>query len=125
MDNSQKSVFSREEILANWREHRESISLMSQDELHEVARGAIRLFFRLVTQFQNHELLEKLRADLDATKPEVEYLYLRMTAADRLTGPLNWEEPDEAYRQRAHGIAVGVAARFTGYEVTPEDWPLP
>ncbi len=125
MDDERQPIFSREEIPSQWFEHGESVSRMSEPELHEVARKAIHLFFRLVTQSDGESFHERFRLDLDTAEPEVKYLFRRMTAGDRLSSPLNWEESDEGYRQRGRGIAAMVAERFTGYKITPEDWPIP
>ncbi len=115
-------------MAAEWREeHREAVIRMSQDELDEVARKAVHLFFILVTQSRdrNDDEREKLHLALEAAAPEVEYLFLRMTAGDRLSDPsIFTDESPEQYHMRGRGIAAMVAARFTGYVVTPEDWPL-
>ena len=128
MGNGAESNSPQEEYSSQWYEHSESVSHMSQEELHDVARKAVHLFFSAVTQSrdQNKDEREKLHLALEAAAPEVEYLFLRMTAGDRLSDPsILTDESPEQYRVRGRGIAAMVAARFTGYVVTPEDWPLP
>ena len=121
---SNTDSFSREQIPSLWGEHGESVQQMSQDELHHVARRAVALF-RRVAETSGAQSRNELGADIAGAQPEVNYLFHRMTAGDRLSSPLNGEESDEAYSQRARAIAIGIAARFSGYELTPEDWPLP
>ena len=121
---SNTDSFSREQIPSWWGEHSKSVQQMSQDELHQIARKAVALF-RRVAGTSNEQSWNELGADIAGAQPEVNYLFHRMTAGDRLSGPLNEEESDEAYGQRARAIAMGIAARYSGYELTPEDWPLP
>lgn len=128
MGSGAESNSSQEGYSSQWHEHSGSVSRMSQEELHDVARKAVRLFLSLVAQSRdrNEDEGKKLHLALEAAAPEVEYLFLRMTAGDRLSDPsIFTDESPEQYYVRGRGIAAMVAARFTGYVITPEDWPLP
>ncbi len=125
MDNDRASSFSRENIPEIWYEHSESAMRMSQDELEEVARKAVGLFLLAVTGRSNGVSQEEYRSKRDAAAPEVDYLLMRMFAGDRLSSPLgSYEESAESYGRRARDIAAPVADKYTGYQVTREDWSI-
>ncbi len=114
-----------------WREQDESISRMSQDGRDDIARRAAHLFYRLATRSDNDEPWEKFSSDLDTAAPEVLYLYFKMTAGERFTSPIgvnqteSCEQLQKYFMEWLRGIAVSVAKAYAGYNVTPEDWPLP
>ena len=101
---------------SRWLKHDEfisRISCMSQGELDDIARQAAHLFYRM----SRDEPGEEIRSDLDTATPEIFYLFLRMTARDRISNGYGNKEV-------MRGIAVYVAKEFAGYDLTPEDWPL-
>ena len=134
MANDSDSARSRPDYSSHswWSEQDESISRMSRDERDDIARQAVHLFYRLATRSDNDEPWEKFSSDLDAAAPAALYLYLQMTAGERFTSPIgvsmnvSQEQLDKQFMwmRRLRFIAVSVA-KGVGYDLTPEDWPLP